>query len=258
MIREYRGTMAHTSTRAEAQYFTLSHPLYPERSWRRYLELMFRDVELRGKSLLDVGGGSGAISFYAAARGARAVCLEPGGDGSNPRMRQIFDSYLRGLGSDDDVHVELVEDTLQNLDRVMRPFDVVVLNNAINHLDEQACQTLPDDRAARNRYLAMFRRIAELTAPGGYLIVTDAGRYNFWNRIGRRSPFAPSIEWHLHQQPEIWESLLREAGFGGTSVRWNTHARLGAVGQALLGNRLGGYLTNSHFILRMRRDAHSS
>jgi SAM-dependent methyltransferase len=250
--------MKRTATRAEAQYFTLSDPLYPERSWRRYLELMFSGVELHGRSLLDVGGGSGAVSFYAAARGASAVCLEPAGDGANPRMRQVFDSYMHGLGSEYDVHVELVEDTLQNLDRAMRPFDVVTINNAINHLDEQACQALPDDRPARNRYLAMFRRIAELTAPGGYLIATDAGRHNLWNRLGRRSPFAPSIDWHIHQQPEIWESLLREAGFGNTSVRWNTHAKLGAVGQALLGNRFGGYLTNSHFILTMRRDVNSS
>lgn len=117
----------------------------------------------------------------------------------------------------------------------------------------RVCRRLLEDQIARNRYLEMLCKLAKLTTPGGYLIVADCARENFWDRIGRRSPFAPSIEWSLHHQPEVWAGLLQRAGFGDERVRWNTHAKLGAPGQGLLGNRLGGYLTNSHFILTARK-----
>ena len=54
------------------------------KAWaRRQLEDLFDGVDLSGKRMLDIGGGSGIYSFYAACAGAREViCLEPEAAGS--------------------------------------------------------------------------------------------------------------------------------------------------------------------------------
>src|SRR5688572_16582833 len=61
------------------------------KQWQRYMELLFDGIPLKGQRVLDVGGGGGLISFYAAVRGAAEVlCLEPSAAGSNPTMEQSF------------------------------------------------------------------------------------------------------------------------------------------------------------------------
>src|SRR5687767_5444688 len=52
-----------------------------------YLNNLFENVDLAQKNVLDVGGGKGLLSFYAAVKGAQnAVCLEPEVDGSRNGM----------------------------------------------------------------------------------------------------------------------------------------------------------------------------
>lgn len=235
-------------------YFKLSRRSYDpnESRLRRYTRLVFDGVPLRGRSLLDIGGGSGMMSFYAAASGAApVVCLEPSAAGSNPRMDEDFRKWQAGMGSD--VHVRLVRETLQELDPADARFDIILVHNAINHLDEDACARLSSDPEARARYHDIFTKLADLTPPGGDLIISDAARRNAWNMLGLQSPFAKTINWEIHAQPSVWADLAAEAGFMCSGITWRTHNRLGDVGQRALGNRVGSWLTNSMFILRMRR-----
>ena len=40
-----------------------------------YLEqYLFKDIDFEGKTLLDIGGGNGLFSFYAALNGAKSCC----------------------------------------------------------------------------------------------------------------------------------------------------------------------------------------
>lgn len=235
-------------------YFALSREIYGanEAGLRRKTALLFDGVPLSGRSLLDVGGGSGLMSFYAAARGANpVVCLEPSDAGSNPKMDDQFLEWQAGLGRR--ANVELARQTLQQLDPADRSYDVVLLHASVNHMDEDACRRLPYDALARATYSKMFDKLARLTVPGGDLIIADAARKNAWAAIGRRSPFAPTIEWGIHAQPRVWAELAEEVGFSNSRVTWRSHDRLGKVGQVALGNPVGGWLTNSAFILHMRR-----
>jgi len=234
-------------------FFSLSrHVVGPhDEALARFTSILFNGVPLQGRSLLDVGGGSGLMSFYAATRGASPVtCLEPAEAGSNPTMDADFAKWQQGLG---DVNVDLVRKRFQDLDTTMTKYDVVLINSAINHMDEDACKRLPDDREARARYLEIFASLAELTKPGGDLIIADAARKNAWGALGLRSPFAPSIEWEIHAQPSVWAELATEAGFSEPRIAWRANKRLGAIGQRVLGNVVGGWLTNSMFVLQMRR-----
>jgi SAM-dependent methyltransferase len=220
------------------------------RRYTIYVERLFDGVGLAGRRVLDVGGGSGLISFYAAARGASVVCLEPTADGSNPQMEADYQRLEAQLA--DAVQVRLDRRTFQALDAEAGSFDVLVLHNAVNHLDEAACQALPDSAVARRTYADLFSRLRELSRPGGDLILSDCSRLNLFGVLRIRNPFVPEIEWHLHQQPRVWADLLREAGFIEPRIRWNPMTRAGRPGEWLLANWLGAFATQSHFTLTAR------
>lgn len=217
---------------------------------------LFAGIDLEGKTMLDIGCGHGRMGLWAAAHGAyRVVGLEPEAEGSSRGMQDAFDAAARRVGLADSV--ELVTKPLQEYETNER-FDVVLLAASINHLDEVACVRLHEDEAAREAYREHFRLIARVAAPGAHLIVTDCDRRNFFARIGRRNPLAPTIEWEKHQSPFLWAELLGDVGFEAPRVRWGALNTLREPGQVLLGNRLGSYMLMSAFLLRMRRSGQSA
>lgn len=218
---------------------------------RKYLPLLFQNVNLDGARVLDVGGGNGYVSYYAASLGADAVCLEPLGDGSNPRMQMQQSALAGALGANLSGSVT-TETALLNDFRSEQPFDVIVLNNVINHLNEAACADLPGSRAAQEVYVTLFGELHAMLPFGGTLIFSDAARRNAWHALGIRNPFAPTINWSIHQQPTTWARLAEEAGFRHVSTRWDLNWRLGPTVQALMGHGPGAYFINSHFVCQMR------
>ncbi len=215
------------------------------RRYLRYLDRVYRSVDFEGRRVLDVGGGNGVHSYYAAARGAAKVtCLDPIEDGSNPAMEGHYAHLEQRVGGP----VEKVRSRFQD-HQVYDPYDVVIVHNAINHLDEDACAALPDDERARESYKVIFKALRVQLRTGGFLVVADCARRNLLGDLNLHNPIAPTIEWHIHQQPETWLALMSKAGFARGGIRWNAHWRLGRPGQLLLGNRLGAYATSSHFTI---------
>jgi hypothetical protein len=80
------------------------------------------------------------------------------------------------------------------------------------------------------------------------VIISDCSRRNFWNTVGISNPFAPTIEWHKHQAPRQWRSLLEDSGFEFLDLRWSWINGLGPLSS----NFLVQYLTFSHFVLRVK------
>jgi 2-polyprenyl-3-methyl-5-hydroxy-6-metoxy-1,4-benzoquinol methylase len=221
------------------------------KSLRYSFERLFERVPLAGKSLLDIGAGTGLASVYAAAAGAkRVVALEPEAAGSSSGMIDTAAELAEAAQVDE---VERKALTFQAYDAGGEVFDVVLLHNSINHLDEQACIHLRDDPKARQTYVGLGRRLAELIRPGGWLIIADATCSNLYPALGMRNPLQPSIEWHKHQAPETWAALLSEVGFADPYIRWSSFNRFGRAGRLLLGNKLAAYFLMGHFMLTMRR-----
>ena len=210
---------------------------------------LFQGIDLRGRSILDVGGGIGLAATYALAKGAsRATLLEPEAAGSRRVLARAH--HLRtALGLKD--RFMILTDTLQEYRGEGGPFDVAILEASINHLDEEAVVSLRQHEAARNRYHAIIEKIASLLRPGASIVISDCARRNFFGDLGLRNPLAPSIEWHKHQQPATWIALFKNCGFDNPKVRWGRHTTLGTPGRLLLGNAVAFYFLSSYFILTM-------
>jgi len=226
--------------------------IYPNKGNLAFLlRRLFQGIELNNARILDIGGGSGIISFYAACRGAKEViCLEPSSDGSSTGVN---DKFLQIQSHMNFENVTLLDESFQVFTTNEESFDIIVLYNSINHLDEDACIHLQNSAIARNRYLELFHKMFTLCRNGSYLIIADCSNKNIFPHIGLRNPFMPSIEWHKHQEPETWIRILRKIGFVNPKISWSTFNRLRLPGVYILGNKFMAYLLLSHFSLRMQK-----
>lgn len=225
-----------------------------------YLSFLFQDISFVGKSMLDIGGGSGLYSFFAAVRGAKhVVCLEPEMVGSTRGTLKKFKQLSASLSLS---NVSLQPVTFQEFDSVNQTFDIILLHYSINHLDEQACIKLQQDDAARKRYELIFQKLSKIAAPRAKLIITDCSKHNFFALLGIRNPFAPTIEWHKHQSPEFWSNMLSDYGFINPKIRWglDVEAYFSSFtglpkGGRLFRNRFASYFLTSYFLLVMEKTA---
>jgi len=209
---------------------------------------------LTGRRVLDVGGGAGALSFFALAGGAESVtCLEPAAGGSKPRIRERFATMAASL--DPQGRVRQVSETFQSFSVPPSSFDVVLFHNSVNHLDESACERLRTSDVARRVYAEQFRRLYGLCASGADVLLSDTSSRNFFPAVGLKNPFTPTINWKLHQPPALWGRLLEAQGFEITSLRWISFGRLGSWGRRLLANPVGAFFTNSQFAVWLRKPA---
>jgi SAM-dependent methyltransferase len=216
-------------------------------SFDRHCRALFKGEELSGRAVLDVGGGFGLYSFYLWCQGAASVtCLEPEGMGSRSDVKAVFDTLRTSLDCRD---VQLKGATLQDF-HAADSYDLVLLHNSINHLDEPACASLLQSTSSRTIYLGLAKKLFDLCAENGTLLVADCSRHNFFHMVGLRNPFVSSIEWEKHQHPAVWRSLLVDAGFSDVDVRWYASDSLRGGAQRLLSNAAGAFLTTSRFVIR--------
>ena len=213
------------------------------------MDTLFRGIDFTNKKVLDIGGGSGIYSFYAAVRGAmKVVCLEPEAEGSS---RGIIDKFHKLKNLLECNNVELNPITLQAFEAEGEAFDIILLHNSINHLDETACINLLKEFKSKTVYQELFSKIYLLSNKGAKLIICDCSRYNLFALCKIRNPFVPTIDWHKHQAPEEWVNLLAEVGFVNPRIRWSSFNTLRNLGRILFGNRLMAYFLMSHFCLTM-------
>lgn len=221
----------------------LSH--HPYQRIMAYLEWCFREIDFRNKIVLDIGGGNGIHSFYARYKGAkRSVNLEPFSAGSTEFN---FDS----MNIKDKLYIEVLDKPIQEFKSKER-FDVIIMHDSINHLNESIFEGIHLSEKKFNSYKKIMNSVVSFLNPSGVIIISDCARRNFWGDIGLKSPFAPSIDWHLHQSPKLVLKLFEDHRLKA-NLRWSPFKRFGFFGRLI--SRLGflpSYFMQSHFNLILK------
>jgi SAM-dependent methyltransferase len=211
------------------------------------------DVKMGGKRVLDIGGGYGLWSFYAAAAGcAEVICLEPIAEGSTSNIRGKYEHMKDELEEYGSKKVKFLERELQKYEPRSK-FDLVISQNSINHIDERACMKIHKSYEAKKTYSEITKKIESLTKKGGKVIIGDASSNNLYNDLGIRNPFAPQIEWNKHCTPETWIKILSRSGLRNPTLRWYTPSVLGKVGR-VFSSRIVAYLYTSHYRIKMEKN----
>lgn len=236
------------------EYFRLVERfgLYPSKVGLKFhLDYLFQGISFYGKTMLEIGAGTGLHSLYGACMGARQViCLEPELAGST---RGTLNKLIKLSQSLPQYNIIPQAVTFQDFDSSDQTFDIILLYNSINHLDEEACINLQHSDSARNRYNLLFQKLGQLAAKGAKLIIADCSRYNFFALIGLRNPLAPNIGWRGHQSPNYWSKMLRDFSFINPEIRWTSPSNRLLIGRLFFRNRFMAYFTTSHFSLIMEK-----
>ena len=102
------------------------------RQFRFRFRLLFDGVDLKGKSVLDVGAGHGPMALYASCMGANpTICLESEASGSQPAVSRHFRVLAQAL----DLRPSLASSTFQGLDPRGLKFNLVLMHASVSHLD---------------------------------------------------------------------------------------------------------------------------
>ena len=220
------------------------------------VEDLFGRSDFTGLRVLEVGAGRGLYACALAALGAReVVALEPDLDGSRGGSAAVFEANAARLGLG---NLRLLRCTLDAFRADAESFDLILLYAVVNHLDETHVQTLDRSPESRARFHAILGPLREWLRPGGELVLFDAARHHALEglvRAGllRRHPLAPTIEWHKHQDPEVWVRLLLDLGFTSVDSHGAAFSRHDWVRRMFGGRKWASALVSPSFIVRARR-----
>ncbi|WP_167768513.1 methyltransferase domain-containing protein [Haloarcula amylovorans] len=212
-----------------------------------YFEYLFQGITLRDKDVLEIGAGSGAISELLVKHGAsKVVALEPEAAGSD--YKGVSFRRLKNRANKYE-NINALNQAFQDF-VIKDQFDLVVLHNSINHLNENLVTRIHNDKVAWDRYQNLIDKIFEVTAQQGKVVVCDSARSTFWTPFDI-SPVS-NIEWEKHQNPDLWVSIFRESGFEYIQKDW-TPVFGNPIIQLVTGTYLGAFLRAGHFRLLFQR-----
>ena len=216
------------------------------------MRCLLKNITFTGRRVLEIGCGTGSMSLYMALHGAAFVVgLDPEAQGAAYGSTTRFRQRIRRLRWD---NVAFVPTRIENSPFCDGAFDIILCYDVINHIYETE-HDLNKHPADRQRYVEILRELHRVLAPGGVAIVADCSRRNFFAdlHLPHPMPGVRLVEWAIHQTPQTWIDVMREAGFSRFRRGWHVFYPLRHV-PWLTDNQLFAYFTTSHFTIWAFRD----
>jgi cyclopropane fatty-acyl-phospholipid synthase-like methyltransferase len=208
---------------------------------------IFQGIDLRGKTVLEIGSGKGLMSLFAAIEGAcRVVSMEPEMIGSRSGMIELQKARIAQLGLD---QIEFLTADFNLWEPAGRKFDLVLSFASINHLQASRRHALRDEETFR-KYSGVASKMRDLLEPGGTAVITDACRHAFFTMTRLRRPWhwrKSKVNWREHQNPGTWKRIFAAAGFRRFRILYPVPfacRRLGPV----VGNGIANFFLQGSFI----------
>lgn len=153
----------------------------PERkAWQKPDEVVETLGPLAGKTVMDIGAGSGYFTFRMAERGARVIAADV-----DDRFQDYIRQEMERRGQSG-IETRLIPHNAPGL--APEEADLVLLVNTYHHIEDR---------------IAYFRQVYAGIKPGGQLVIVDF--------IKEETPVGPPVDHRLSEQEVIEE--IRAAGF---------------------------------------------
>ena len=179
----------------------------------------------------------------------KVVSLEPETEGSSDKMIETFFLLKNKFNCE---NIDFVKNKFEDYKNDIK-FDIVLLHNTINHLDEKATISLKTNKISQLKYINILKSLRDKLNDNAEIIITDCSRHNLFGDLKIKNPFAPQIEWEKHNSPYVWKDILAKANFNSISIEWVNHNSLRSTGLLIFGNRFMSYLLNSYFLIKCKK-----
>lgn len=206
---------------------------------------IFEGIDLRDKTLLDLGGGNGIASFFAYHKEKSCKCtvVDPYLDGSHDQMRLQFNNLSKFNDNAVTLHNDYVDTLPEN-----SKFDLILMHNSINHIGEDIVCDIDTNKDSQIEYSRRLAKILDRAKSNATIIVADCSSKNLWNDLKIKNILAPTIDWNLHKPPSVWQKLIEDLRCEHIRTKWTARREFLLLGKLLLSNRFASYMINSSFV----------
>lgn len=212
----------------------------------------FGTLDFTGQKILEVGAGNGLYACALSALGAVEVtAIEPEAAGAREHVSNTLLQNAQALNL---TNLRFINASLQEFSAPVGRYDTICMLAVINHLDEENVKHLHYSAESQAIFQTWFRQMHGWLVPGGCLVVSDVSSYHPYSSLIRagilhRHPFQPSINWEIHQPPQVWQALFKESGFVRIRYHWATNWRYAWMPRILTDNGIMSRLYSSLFVL---------
>lgn len=202
-----------------------------------------KDIDLKNKTICDIGVGSGLSSIYYASKGAKKVIgLEPSrGKGGNINVYDVFISNIKKYRLENIVIPQQIGFLENNYED--NNFDYVFAINALHHVIENSTDK-SNFNGLENRLAGAIKEMKRIAKPNGKIVIWDMAFDSIYRFVKIRYK---QIDWYLHPTLKMWRNAAREE-FDSVSFEYTYFFRI-PMSKYIMRNYLSLYFLNPTFKL---------
>lgn len=213
-----------------------------ERLQYHVLERQFKNIDLHGKKMLDIGCGKGLVDIYLSFLfpDVEIYCLDADeGHGAekgnlNFLKEQIQHFCIKNITI---VNKDFTDNGLND-----NMFDVVIAYHSFHHIIEENLKPSKDEGNFQ-RWLEQINEVHRLLKPGGIFIVREISGWNIWNHA-RIKWHLGHMEWEIHPTLKDFNYVFKHSKFRSVSCQYEVSHKLRRYAKLLQNNHLYGYFIN--------------